>query len=223
MRAAIAPDVLRQIYERLAGHYDWLHGLLTAGADQRGRVLAVQHAVRPGDKVLDAGAGTGSTALLAARAVGSAGHVTLLDFSPAMLAQAKGRAVRHGLAARMSFERGDILRLPYADASFDSVVSTYSLCPVFDPAHGARELYRVLRPGGRIGIAHSTTPRGRAMRWLADRVEDVAWRFPGISMGCRAVTVVPTLREAGARVVFERRLGVPLYPFLVAVLEKPVG
>jgi hypothetical protein len=92
---------------------------------------------------------------------------------------------------------------------------------VVDPALGASELYRVLRPGGRLGVAHSTYPKGRAMRWLSDRVEDLAWRFPGISMGCRAVSVLPALRAAGAEMVFRRRLGVPLYPFLVFVATKP--
>jgi len=57
------------------------------------------------------------------------------------------------------------------------VLSTYSLCPVADPAASALELYRVTRPGGMIGIAHSTEPSNPLVRWLADKVENIAWRL----------------------------------------------
>lgn len=223
MRQAIAPATLRRVYERLAPRYDREHGLLTLHNDERGRRLAVGRAVRRGDRVLDAGAGTGSSALLAAAAVGTEGHVTLLDASPAMLAEAqrKARAVR--LEERMSFVGGDILRLPFPDATFDAVLSTYSVCPLVDPVAGALELYRALRPGGRLGIAHSATPRTAVMHWMAERLEDVVWRWPGISMGCRAVEVLPDLLAAGARLLDERRLGIPLYPFEVFAVEKPAA
>lgn len=223
MRTALRPDVLASVYDRLACRYDWQHSLLTAGTDERGRRLVVGATVRPGDRVLDAGAGTGSTALLAARAAGPRGDVTLLDLSTEMLAEARCKAAGAGLAARTRFRNGDILRLPYTDGSFDAVLSTCSLCPLFDPVRGALELYRVLRPGGRIGVVHSTSPRNPAVHWLAERIEDVAWRFPGVSMGCRVVSVLPALRKAGAMLLFERRIGVPLYPFLVFVAEKPDG
>ena len=108
-----------------------------------------------------------------------------------------------------------------AGASYDVVLSTYSLCPLYDPAKGALELYRVLRPGGRLGCAHSADPQKRAVKWLADKVENIAWRFPWLSMGCRAVDVLPALRQAGAKVIFTRHIGVPLWPFVVFVVEKP--
>lgn len=183
--------------------------------------MVVEQTVRPGDKVLDAGGGTGSTALLAAQRVGASGHVTVCDFSGGMLDVARQKANAAGLAARMTFRECDLLELPFTEDSFDAVLSTYSLCPLFDPDAGARELYRVLKPGGRLGVAHSVSPQGRTMRWLADRLEDVIWHLPGISMGCRAVSVLPALQRIGARLLFERRLGVPLYPFEVFVVERP--
>jgi hypothetical protein len=80
----------------------------------------------------------------------------------------------------------------------------------------------VAKPGGKIAVAHSTHPENRVVRWLADRVEDLAWHFPWISMGCRAVSVLPSLESAGARPVLARRVGVPLWPFFVFIVEKPV-
>jgi ubiquinone/menaquinone biosynthesis C-methylase UbiE len=147
--------------------------------------------------------------------------VTLFDLSDAMLAVARGRLEREGLQDRTTLRTGDMVHLPFADATFDVVLSTYSLCPLYDPRAGALELYRVTRPGGRIAAAHSTEPRNPRVRWLADRIESVAWRMPWLSMGCRAVEVLPALVEAGGRVVFEKRIGVPFWPFLVFVVEKP--
>jgi len=121
----------------------------------------------------------------------------------------------------MQFCVGDMAQLPFSDGRFDVVLSTYSLCPLHDPRLAARELYRVTRPGGLIGIAHSTEPQRRWVRWLADRAENLIWRFPGLSMGCRAVEVLPALQEAGGELIFQRYYGVPLWPFLASVLRKP--
>lgn len=220
MRTGLPFGRLRDVYDRVAGRYDLQHGFLTAWSDQRGRELVVQHAVEPGDHVLDAGSGTGSTALLAADRVGAAGHVTLLDASEGMLGVARRRLQAAGLADRTEVKVGDMVALPFADGAFDVVLSTYSVCPLYDPVKGALELLRVVRPGGHVGIAHSVEPEGRGVRWLANRVEDIVWHFPEISLGCRSVSVLPTLEAAGTRVLFEKRLGIPLWPFIAFVVEK---
>ena len=221
MRTPLSPEILKRVYGRLAGRYDLQHALLTAGSDRRGRRLLVARAVGTDDRVLDCGGGTGGSAILAARRVGPGGQVSCLDLSPAMLAVARRKAAAAGLQWRVSFQVGDMVHLPYADAAFDVVLSSYSLCPLYDPVAGALEMYRVTRPGGRIGIAHSAEPRLSLLRWLAGEIEDWAWHFPGLTMGCRAVTVRPALEAAGGRVVFAARIGVPLWPFEVFVVEKP--
>jgi len=221
MREALSMEALRSIYSHIAKRYDFQHGLITAKADQRGRKLLINHAVGVGDNVLDCGAGTGTTGLMAAKKVGAKGHVTLFDLSEEMLAIADEKRKQSGLQNIISLQAGDLLHLPYGDNYFDVVLSTYSLCPVYDPGQGALELYRVTKPGGRIGIAHSTEPDNRLLHWLADRVENMAWRMPWLSMGCRAVNVLPVLEKAGGRIVFSKHIGVPLWPFFVFIVEKP--
>jgi len=221
MREALGKETLRHIYAGIARRYDLQHGLITAGADQRGRRILVDRAVSPGDQVLDCGAGTGSTGILAAKKVGSEGKVTFFDLSDDMLQFARQKIEQAGLQDRAAFQTGDLVHLPFETDSFDVVLSTYSLCPVYDPAEGALELYRVTRPGGKVGIAHSSEPASGAVKWLADKVENIAWRFPSLSMGCRSVSVLPALEQAGARVLLARHIGVPLWPFFVFVVKKP--
>lgn len=223
MRAAMQTAALRRVYDHIAGHYDIRHSILTGGSDQRGRSLLVDRTVQPGDLVLDCGAGTGTTGLMAARRAGPAGRVIMYDLSEGMLGVAREKAARAGLATNVDFEVGDMVCLPFADASVDVALSTYSFCPVYDPDEAAAELLRVVKPGGRIGVAHSTQPTTPWVRWLADRVEDLAWLFPNISMGCRAVSVLPFFERRGCRILYTRRIGVPLWPFLVFVVETPCG
>jgi demethylmenaquinone methyltransferase/2-methoxy-6-polyprenyl-1,4-benzoquinol methylase len=221
MRTALGKEELKRVYEGVARRYDFQHALLTLKSDQRGRKLLVDKAVHPDDKILDCGSGTGSTGILAARKAGAGGQVTMFDLSDSMLAVAREKVIQEGLRDRVTFETGDIVQLPFADDSFDVVLSTYSLCPVYDPEKGALELFRVTRPGGRIAIAHSTEPRNSVVKWLADRIENQAWKFPWLSMGCRSVDVLPALTGAGGKVLFSRHIGVPLWPFFVFIVEKP--
>jgi demethylmenaquinone methyltransferase/2-methoxy-6-polyprenyl-1,4-benzoquinol methylase len=220
-REALAQAHVQRVYDRAANRYDLYHSLATLRSDERGRRLVVEWAVAPGNCVLDAGGGTATTALAAARRVGDAGRVTVVDLSEGMLAQGPTKARGAALEQRMSFVAGDILKLPFADESFDVVLSTYSLCPIYDPAAGALELYRLLKPGGRFACAHSVEPQRPTVRWLAGRVERVLWRFPSLSLGCRAVEVLPVLERAGARVLHTKTLGVPLWPFFVFAVAKP--
>lgn len=223
MREGLALGKLKTVYGKLARRYDRQHALITAGTDQKGRELLVASAVEEGDRVLDCGAGTGTTGILATRRVGPNGHVTMCDLSSEMLEEARQKVTRERLGQRVTFQVGDMMQLPFADGQFDVVLSTYSLCPLYDPARGAMELMRVTRPGGRIGIAHSIEPPNAIVRWLGRRIESLAWRFPSLSMGCRPVHVLPALERAGCKLTFQERIGFPLWPFVVFVVIKPTA
>ena len=144
-------DEVRVMFDRISPVYDAMNRVMTAGLDRRWRRLAAEAVVRPGSRVLDACCGTGDLAL-AARERG--GEVTGVDFSEAMLARArrKSRDVR--------WVRGDILALPFADASFDVVTVGFGIRNVADLEAGLRELARVLRPGGRLACLEITQPNG---------------------------------------------------------------
>ena len=142
---------VRAMFDRIAPVYDVMNRVMTVGLDQRWRRLTVQSVVRPGDRVLDACCGTGDLAV-AARAAG--GDVVGLDFSERMLERAR---LKDG---SVEWVRGDLLALPFEDASFDAATVGFGVRNVADLEQGLAELRRVLRPGGRVGVLEITRPRG---------------------------------------------------------------
>ena len=142
---------VRAMFDRIAPVYDLMNRVMTAGLDGRWRRLAAEAVVRPGDRVLDACCGTGDLALAAERA---GGRVVGLDFSERMLERARRKS------PSVEWVRGDLLELPFEDASFDAATVGFGVRNVADLERSLRELRRVLRPSGRLGILEITTPRG---------------------------------------------------------------
>jgi ubiquinone/menaquinone biosynthesis C-methylase UbiE len=106
-----------------------------------------------GSRGLDAGCGIGLQALLLAEAVGPAGHVTGLDVSPGFLARAAGYADQSGLSERVSFQKGDVNKLPFDDGVFDWIWSADCAgYPARAPVLLVQELARVVKPGGSVAI-----------------------------------------------------------------------
>ncbi|MGI8862494.1 MAG: class I SAM-dependent methyltransferase [Gaiellaceae bacterium] len=103
---------------------------------------------RAGESVLDIGTGSGGSALLAAR---TGARVTGIDIAEDGIERARARAAEDGLDVR--FDVGDAQSLPYADAEFDVVVSTFGIIFASDHRRAARELVRACRPDGRLGLA----------------------------------------------------------------------
>jgi len=147
----LAPDAVRTMFDRIAPVYDAMNRVMTAGLDRRWRRITAETVVRPGDDVLDAACGTGDLAIADARAGGT---VTGLDFSGRMLERARRKA------PQLEWVQGDALALPFADGSFDAATVGFGVRNLDDLEAGLRELRRVLRPGGRLGVLEITRPRG---------------------------------------------------------------
>ena len=116
--------------------------------EQRREVLRLLD-LNPGESVLDIGTGPGLLAVGVAAALGATGRVSGVDPSDDMLALARGREVPAG-SASIQYDSGSAERLPYPDAGFDVAVSTQVLEYVPDIPVALAEMYRVLRPGGRV-------------------------------------------------------------------------
>jgi demethylmenaquinone methyltransferase/2-methoxy-6-polyprenyl-1,4-benzoquinol methylase len=147
----MAPEGVRTMFDRIAPVYDVMNRVMTAGLDRTWRRLTVEAVVQPGDRVLDACCGTGDLAVAAER---EGGIVTGLDFSAEMLQRARRKS------ETVAWVQGDLLDLPFEDASFDVATVGFGVRNVADLAAGLRELRRVLRPGGRLAILEITQPRG---------------------------------------------------------------
>ncbi|HET8956486.1 MAG TPA: bifunctional demethylmenaquinone methyltransferase/2-methoxy-6-polyprenyl-1,4-benzoquinol methylase UbiE [Solirubrobacterales bacterium] len=156
-----SPDFAGQVnrmFDRVAGRYDALNSLMTAGLHHRWRERAAAQAqLAPGDSALDVCCGTGDLALELAGRVAPGGHVVGCDFSEPMLDLAREKAAERGVAGAR-FEWADALELPYDAERFDAVTVGFGVRNLADLDRGLREMARVLKPGGRAVILEITQP-----------------------------------------------------------------
>jgi ubiquinone/menaquinone biosynthesis C-methylase UbiE len=139
---------------RWASFYDTFTNILTLGHIGRLRSMTIdQTQLKPGEKVLDVGCGTGGVTIPAKQRVGKSGEASGIDPAPEMIAVARKKSARAGL--EIDFRIGVIESLPYADGTFDVVTSSLMMhhLPHDVQVKGLAEIRRVLKPGGRLLIA----------------------------------------------------------------------
>jgi demethylmenaquinone methyltransferase/2-methoxy-6-polyprenyl-1,4-benzoquinol methylase len=169
---------VQAMFDRIAGVYDLMNSVMTAGLHHRWRARAADMAaLQPGDSALDVATGTGDLAVELARRVGPEGLVTGSDFSERMLELAREKA------PGLRFEHGNALSLPYEDDTFDAATVGFGARNFSDLPQGLREMTRVVRPGGRVVILEITTPERPPLSWFFrlwfDRVVPLMGRFAG--------------------------------------------
>ena len=150
------PREVASMFDDVAARYDLTNDVLSMGQDRRWRRLVREAvAARPGERVLDIAAGTGTSS----EPFADAGvDVVPADFSLGML------RVGHRRRPDLAFTAADAMRLPFADDSFDAVTMSFGLRNVTDPLVALREFLRVTRPGGRLVVCEFSLPVNAAFR-----------------------------------------------------------
>jgi ubiquinone/menaquinone biosynthesis C-methylase UbiE len=171
-----------------AARYDLLAFLFTGGRERAFRERLVDLArVKPGDAVLDIGCGTGTLAIAAARRAGPRGLVCGVDASPEMIARALRKAARAGVP--VEFQLGGAEALSFEESRFDAVLATLMLhhLPRRTREQTARQMQRVLKPGGRVLAVDFGKPSGRGLlahlhRHGHVRLEEIVTLLEGVGL-----------------------------------------
>jgi demethylmenaquinone methyltransferase / 2-methoxy-6-polyprenyl-1,4-benzoquinol methylase len=218
-----SPERIAGMFDAIAGRYDLLNHLLSAGIDRRWRTRAIRSLQLTGtERVLDLCTGTADLAIAAARARPGAARVVGVDFAGAMLRVGREKLRRGQLGDKIALVRGDATRIPVADGSVDAVTIAFGIRNVDQVALACREMRRVLRRGGRLAIlefAVPTTPGVSAIYlWYLHQVlprigrvvsrHNAAYGYLPASIGAFAAPdeFVRTLREAGFSDISPNRL-----------------
>lgn len=165
--AAEKKRLVHDQFTPIAGTYDRADALLSLGLHFRWKRVTVRSlGLKPGDAVLDVCGGTADLALLAARRVGSSGLAAVCDFNRRMMQAGRAKAARARCGRAVGFVRGDAELLPFPDSSFDAVTVGFGLRNLVDLDRGLGEIFRVLRPGGRLAALEFSLPRRRWQRSL---------------------------------------------------------
>ena len=172
------PADVAAMFDGVAERYDVTNDVLSLGQDRRWRTAVLDAvAPRPGERVLDLAAGTGTSS----QPFADAGALVVpCDFSQGMLRV--GKDARPALA----FVAGDATRLPFADDAFDAVTISFGLRNIVDPDAGLREMLRVTRPGGRLVVCEFSSPT-----WAPFRTVYIEYLMKALPAVARAVSSNP--------------------------------
>jgi demethylmenaquinone methyltransferase/2-methoxy-6-polyprenyl-1,4-benzoquinol methylase len=179
------------MFDRIAGLYDRMNSVMTAGLHHAWRRRAADLAeLSPGARALDVATGTGDLALELANRVAPGGEVIGVDFSEKMLELARAKA--ESRVPRVSFKHGNALALDYADGEFDAATVGFGARNFSDLQRGLSEMARVVRPGGRVVVLEITAPRRPPLSTFFDLWFDHAIPALGRVVDSQAYSYLPS-------------------------------
>jgi demethylmenaquinone methyltransferase/2-methoxy-6-polyprenyl-1,4-benzoquinol methylase len=165
--------LVREVFESVAENYDLMNDLMSLGIHRAWKQdFAARSGVLPGDRVLDLAGGTGDIAALMSKRVGANGKVVLTDINEAMLDVGRRRLEDRGIVSNVEFALVDAEKLPFADGEFNAVTIAFGLRNVTEKDAALREMYRVLRPGGRAMILEFSKVQAEPLKRIYD-----TWSF----------------------------------------------
>ena len=170
--------LVREVFDSVADSYDLMNDLMSLGVHRIWkRDFAANSGVGLGDRVLDLAGGTGDIAALLSKRVGANGRVVLSDINEAMLNVGRQRLEDQGIVGNVSYAIANAEHLPFDSGEFDVVTIAFGLRNVTDKSAALREMYRVLRPGGKALILEFSKVQPEPLEAIYD-----AWSFGALPM-----------------------------------------
>ena len=169
IRSMDKTDRVLQHFNSVARHYDFMNTLLSFGIHYAWKRTAVRMLnLAPGDRVLDVCGGTGDLAILAARAIGPAGRVIIYDINRSMMQAGMHKVIDTEFEGRLGYIQGNAESISFCDHHFDIAMVGFGIRNVTRMKKGFEEMYRVLKPGGKMMCLEFSKPIWPVFRRLYD-------------------------------------------------------
>ncbi|SJZ66849.1 bifunctional demethylmenaquinone methyltransferase/2-methoxy-6-polyprenyl-1,4-benzoquinol methylase UbiE [Selenihalanaerobacter shriftii] len=156
-----------KMFQSIAPTYDLLNKLMSFGLDKYWRYFVAKQAdLKPGNKVLDVGAGTGRLSLELARSMDDQGTVVCMDFSENMLKKAEKDLEDHKYYDSLEFKVGNAMNIPFSDNEFEVATNALVLRNVEDISTVLSEMTRVIKPGGKVISLDLAKPKVKLFKYI---------------------------------------------------------
>ena len=203
----------RKAYDRIARYYDFTEGIFEK--KHINKALGCLD-IKKGETVLEIGPGTGNALVKVAESVGSNGFAYGIDISPKMVKIATRKIQNKGLLSRVRFTCGDAIKLPYKTGKFDAVFFSFTL-ELFDTPEipiVLKEIKRVLKPGGRLGIVSLSKDCSKSL--FIKLYEWAHLKFPKF-IDCRPIYVSQYIKESGFDIHYKRKAKIFSAPLEIVI------
>ena len=203
----------RESYDRISRFYDYTEGIF----EKKSINMALKHLnIKEGEVVLEIGFGTGNVLIKIAECIGKNGFAHGIDISPKMLERTNRKINKLGLSSRIKLTSGDALKLSYPDNKFNAVFLSFTL-ELFDTPEIPeilKEIRRVLKPDGRLGVVSFSKDNGRS---LFLRIYEWAHKKFPRSIDCRPIFVAYSLKNAGFNISYKKKAKIFFAPLEIVI------